>query len=156
MQRTRALPTVAGAVSDELTFQQRLEIRLALEELNAAFTHHLDHNEVESLAELFTEDALYTNGPRRSEGRNEIEQLFRRRIAGGPRTSRHIYSGLRFDIESATAATGYSVCLSFAADGEPPLPAKPFLVADFVDRYRCDDGCWRFAERHIRPAFRGD
>jgi hypothetical protein len=140
-----------------LTASERLRIRIELEDLNAAFTHHLDHGEIEALSDLFTTDALYTNGSRRSEGREQIEQLFRNRVAKGPRTSRHLYSGLRFEIESETSAAGYSVCQSFAADGLPPLPAKPFLVADFVDRYCLEkDGRWRFAERHIHPVFVAD
>lgn len=141
----------------QLTSDQRLAIRLALEDLNAAFTHHLDHNEIGSLVTLFTADAVYTHGERRSEGRDEIEALFRSRVAKGPRTSRHLLSGLRLTIESARSAAGYSVCLSFAADGVPPLPAQPFLVADFIDRYRLDDdGCWRIAARHIERVFVGE
>ena len=144
-------------MAPELTPAERLEARLALEELNAAFAWHLDHDEVEALAGLFTDDALYTHGERISRGRDEIEALFRNRLAKGPRTSRHLCSGLRVTLDSATSATGTSVCLSFAADGEPPLPARPFLVADFVDRYRRgDDGRWRFAERHIHRVFVGE
>jgi hypothetical protein len=139
-----------------LTSDQGLAIRLALEDLNAAFTRHLDHNEIESLVELFTADAIYTHGERRSHGRDEIEALFRNRIAQGPRTSRHLVSGLRLTIESPRSAAGYSVCLSFAADGVPPLPAQPFLVADFIDRYRLDDdGRWRIVSRHIERVFVG-
>jgi len=131
-----------------------VEIRFALEDLNAAFTHHLDHGRIDALVDLFTPDALYTHGARRSRGRAEIEALFRKRTAAGPRTSRHIYSGLRLAIESARRATGQSVCLSFAEDGAPPLPATPFLVADFDDVYACcDDGRWRFSERHITRIF---
>ena len=141
----------------KLTKEARLEIRLALEDLNAAFTHHLDHGDIPALVDLFTADALYTNGTRESRGRPAIEELFRQRVAKGPRTSRHIYSGLRFEIESEREATGTSVCLSFAADGLPPLPAKPFLVGDFVDRYRRgDDGRWRIAERRIQRVFTSD
>ena len=141
----------------ELTGETRLAIRIALEDLNAAFTHNLDHGEIEALVELFTDDALYTHGERVSRGRAEIEALFRDRVAKGPRTSRHMYSGLQFAIESSREATGTSVCMSFAADGLPPKPAKPFLVADFVDRYRCgDDGRWRIAERHIHRVFVGE
>jgi ketosteroid isomerase-like protein len=140
-----------------MTPAETLEIRLALVDLNAAFAAHLDHGDIDALVDLFTEDALYTHGERRSVGRAEIEQLFRQRVAGGPRTSRHLYSGLRLSIDSATEARGLSVCLSFAADGLPPLPAKPFLVADFVDRYRRDaDGCWRIAARHIERVFVGE
>ena len=141
-------------MASRLTRSQEIDIRLALEDLNAAFAEHLDLNQVDALIDLFTEDALYTHGPRQSRGREEIAQLFRKRVEKGPRTSRHIYSGLRIEIVSETQATGRSVCLSFAADGLPPLPAKPFLVADFVDRYRRDDdGRWRFAERHIHRVF---
>ena len=138
----------------QLSRTQQLEIRLALEDLNAAFAEHLDLNRIDALVDLFTADALYTNGPRESHGRAEIEQLFQKRQDLGPRTSRHICSGLRIEIVSEREATGRSVCLSFAADGLPPLPATPFLVGDFVDRYwRDDDGRWRFAERHIRRVF---
>jgi hypothetical protein len=141
-------------MATELTQDHRLEIRLALEDLNSAFAYHLDHGEIDSLVDLFTVDALYTNGERRSQGRDEIATLFRNRVAKGPRTSRHLYSGLRIAIESLTSASGVSVCMSFAADGLPPLPAKPFLVADFVDSYRLDsDGRWRIAARHINPVF---
>ena len=129
--------------------------RLALEDLNTAFTHHLDHNEVDALVDLFAEDVLYTHGTRRSEGRAAVEQLFRNRAAGGPRTSRHVASGLRLYIESGERAHGTSVCMTFGQDGEPPrAPALPILVADFDDVYvRCDDGRWRFKERHITRIF---
>jgi len=144
-------------MTDKLTNEARLAIRIALEDLNAAFTHHLDHGDIPALIDLFTADALYTNGLRESRGRAAIEALFRQRVAKGPRTSRHIYSGLRFEIKSDLEAIGTSVCLSFAADGLPPLPAKPFLVGDFVDRYRREtDGRWRIAERHIHRVFTSD
>lgn len=138
----------------ELSNDCKLEIRMAIEELNSAFAYHLDHGDIDALVALFTVDALYTNGDRRSQGHDEIATLLRKRIANGPRTSRHLYSGLRIVVESHTSASGVSVCMSFAADGLPPLPAKPFLVADFVDSYRQDsDGRWRIATRHINPIF---
>jgi hypothetical protein len=140
-----------------MTAVEKLSIRLAIEELNSAFAYHLDHGNLDELADLFTVDALYTHGERRSVGRAEISALFHKRVAKGPRTSRHLYSGLRIEIESDTSASGTSVCVSFAADGEPPLPAKPFLVADFNDRYRLDsDGRWRIAARDIERVFVGE
>jgi hypothetical protein len=138
-----------------LSALERLEIRVALEELNTAFCYHLDHNEVEKLLELFTDDVFYTHGPRRSNGKAELEQVFRSRTAKTPRTSRHLYSGLKVDIESATRARGTCVCMTFGQNGEPPLaPAIPILVADFDDIYeRAGDGRWRFRERHIHRIF---
>jgi hypothetical protein len=138
-----------------LSALERLEIRVALEDLNTAFCYHLDHNEVEPLLELFTEDVFYTHGPRRTNGKAELEQVFRSRTAASPRTSRHLYSGLKLDIESATRARGTSVCMTFGQNGVPPLaPAVPILVADFEDVYvRGDDSRWRFRERHIHRIF---
>ena len=138
----------------ELSNSQRLAIRLALEDLNTDFVHFLDYDKVDALTDLFCVDAIYTHGSRRSEGRDDIAELFRKRAAAGTRTSRHIYSGLRLEIDSPSAARGSSVCLTFAADGAPPLPAKPLLVADFFDEYRlCEDGRWRFLTRDIRRIF---
>ena len=134
---------------------QSIQIRLALEDLNTGFTHYLDHDRIDELVDLFTEDAIYTHGERRSEGRATIRALFERRAAAGVRTCRHLSTGLRLEIDHATAARGTSVCLTFAYDGPPPVtPATPFLVADFDDAYRlCADGKWRFAARHIRRIF---
>jgi hypothetical protein len=139
----------------ELDELERLRIRVALEDLNTAFCYHLDHNEVEALLALFTDDVFYTHGPRRTNGKAELERVFRSRTATSPRTSRHLYSGLKLDIESATRARGTCVCMTFGQNGEPPLaPAIPILVADFEDVYvRGDDGRWRIRERHIRRIF---
>ncbi len=134
---------------------ERLTIRVALEDLNTAFCYHLDHNEVEALLELFTDDVYYTHGTRRSRGKGDLERVFRSRTSSSPRTSRHLYSGLKLTIESATRARGTCVCMTFGQNGEPPLaPAIPTLVADFDDVYaRGADGCWRISERHITRIF---
>lgn len=133
----------------------RIHIRLALEDLNNAFTHFLDHDRIDDLVDLFTAEALYTHGERRSEGREAIRALFHARAAAGVRTCRHLSSGLRVHIESQAAARGTSVCLTFAYDGPPPVtPATPYLVADFEDEYRlCPDGKWRISVRKIQRIF---
>lgn len=132
-----------------------LHIRLALQDLNNEFGYLLDHNDIDRLVDLFTDDAVYTHGIRRSKGRAEIRAVFESRTAAGPRTSRHLATGLILQIESESAARGSSVCLTFAVDGIPPItPATPFLVADFVDQYRlCADGRWRFLAREIHRVF---
>ena len=141
-----------AAMLDDL---ERLKIRVALEDLNTAFTYHLDHDEVDALLDLFVDDVYYTHGARESRSKADLERVFRSRSATAPRTSRHVYSGLKLHIESATRARGTSVCMTFGKYGLPPLePAIPTLVADFNDVYvRCDDGQWRFQERHIHRIF---
>ena len=135
----------------------RISIRLALEDLNHGFVHCLDGNRIDELVELFTEDAVYTHGKRRSIGRDAIRRLLEARAARGVRTARHLATGLRVSIDGPTSASGASVCLTFAADAPPPVPcAEPHLVADFIDTYRlCNDGRWRIATRHIERIFVG-
>lgn len=134
---------------------ETLIIRMELQELNAAFVHHLDHGEIDELVCLFTEKAVYTHGERRSVGRNEIRQLFDARAAAGTRTVRHLCSGLRIHIDSPDRARGTSTCLTFAFDGPAPVAnAAPHLVADFIDAYERDrTGRWRIAQRHIERIF---
>lgn len=136
--------------------QERVETTLALERLNADFCHFLDHDKLDELVDLFSKDADYSHGKRYSKGRTEIRELFTKRTKGEQiRTSRHLQTGLRFELCGPDRATGSSVCLTFAVDGPPPAtPATPFLVADFIDEYvRCEDGRWRIQKRHIERIF---
>jgi len=134
---------------------ERIADRLAIERLNADFRQCLDGGDAAGFSALFTEDALYANGPREARGRAAIAAFIESRSAGGARTSRHLYSGLKVDFEGADRARATSVWMSFAWNGAPPIAmATPFLVADMDDIYlRTGDG-WRFAERRITPIFR--
>jgi hypothetical protein len=133
----------------------RLAIRLAIEELNAAFAYHLDHNQVEPLVDLFTANARYSHGERRTEGREALRALFIARTAAGVRTTRHLYSGLRIHTHDERSASGQSVWMAFAANQAPPIGfCTPHLVADFIDRYVLDtDGRWRIEHRDIQRIF---
>ena len=132
-----------------------LAIRLAIEQLNAAFAYHLDHDQVEPLVDLFTANARYSHGERRTEGREALRALFVARTATGPRTTRHFYSGLRIDIHDQRSASGHSVWMAFAANQAPPVGfCTPHLVADFIDRYVLSaDGRWRIEQRDIQRIF---
>ena len=138
----------------EISSVSLLEIRLAIEALNADFCHYLDQGHVAKLVDLFTEEAFYAHGDRITRGRGEIDELFSARV-GKSRTSRHFQTGLRLKISSETTATAHSTCMTFAANGKPPIyTASPILVADFIDEYRrCDDGCWRIERRQIERIF---
>ncbi len=134
---------------------ERIETRLAIEDLNRDFCHYLDYDMVDELADLFTEDCSYSHGSRVSEGRSEVHALLSERIAVGVRTSRHLQTGLKIAMLDSRNATGKSVCLTFGCDMPPPIsPATPFLVADFIDEYlRSSDGRWRIHRRHIERIF---
>ena len=129
--------------------------RLAITDLNTDFCHHLDHDNIESLIALFTNDAHYSHGNRVTVGLAQIKGLFDRRSAAGVRTARHLYSGLRIELTEKNKAKGQSVCMTFAADQAPPImSASPYLIADFIDEYQCGgDGRWRISSRHIERIF---
>jgi hypothetical protein len=109
----------------------RAEDRRLLAQLNDDFCHELDRGNAEGFVALFAPEALYTHGARVLRGTEQIREFYLGRTRDGPRTSRHMTSGL------------------------PPIPSTvPAIVADFDDVYVFDGGRWRFAERHIRPQFR--
>ena len=133
----------------------RIEDHLAIERLCADFAHELDRGTAEGFAALFVQDATYTHGTRVLNGRDALLQFAQNRFANGPRTSRHVVTGLRIDFEGEDSATGISCCTTFSAAGEAPIASTvPAIVADFVDVYRRVDGVWLFAERTIYPAFK--
>lgn len=128
--------------------------RLAIERLNADFAHELDRGTPEGFVALFTPDALYVRGDRRLVGQKAILRFATDRLSDGPRTSRHVVSGLRVDFQGEEQATGISCCTTFSAAGTPPIASTvPALVADFDDVYVRVDGRWLFRERHILAQF---
>ncbi len=142
-------------MATELNADRRMQIEFALRRLNADFCYCLDHNDTARLVDLFTADAEYSHGERLSIGRDEITVLFAHRNDSGNRTARHLQSGLRFEIASENSASGNSVCMTFAADQQPPVAtATPHLVADFIDEYElCGDSRWRICKRRIERIF---
>lgn len=128
--------------------------RRAIAALNDDFCHELDRGTVDGLVALFTPGAVYSRDARVSEGADAIRALLEARTANGPRTSRHLMSGLRIVFTGPDEAVGLSLCTVFTAAGAPPIAgAAPGAVADFEDVYiRTDEG-WRFARRHIRTIF---
>jgi hypothetical protein len=137
---------------------ERIENRLAIEDLNSEFCYCLDHGRAKELAHLFTKDCLYSHGSRVSSGREEVLALFAGRLGAGVRTSRHLQTSLKITFHNTGKATGTSVCLTFACDQVPPVsPATPFLVADFTDEYlRSKGGIWLIQRRHIERIFTAD
>jgi ketosteroid isomerase-like protein len=128
--------------------------RRAIAALNDDFCHELDRGSVNGVVALFTPDAVYSRDARLSKGAEEIRALLGARIASGPRTSRHLTSGLRIAFTGPNEAIGLSICTVFTAAGTPPIAgAVPGAVADFEDAYLRTDEGWRIARRHIRTIF---
>jgi hypothetical protein len=129
-------------------------IRGEIEALVAEFAWRIDHQSGHGVADLFTEDGVYEMGPEALRGRADLEEFYRRRREAGPRTSRHIFTNLRlWDVESV-GARGTCVLSLHAANGTPPHPLSPLIVADYDDEYVQDsDGTWLFKHRKLTLLF---
>ena len=84
-------------------------LRAEIDAVLADWAYHLDHGQLDELAELFTEDALFVTGALEFRGRVKIKNRYLERTV--VRSTRHIYSGLRVsaiggDPEAVPAAVG--------------------------------------------------
>ena len=144
-------------------------IRAEIDAVLADWAYHLDHGQLDQLAGLFTEDALFVTGAVELRGRVKIKNRYLERTV--VRTTRHTYSGLRVsavegDSETVPAADGgaarplrvraWSTWVNYAANAAPPVDdVGVYVVADFDDVLTwCADGRWRISERRIIPVFR--
>jgi ketosteroid isomerase-like protein len=124
---------------------RRLEDRFAIEELIARYGLVMDDRDMEAMPGLFTEDVriLSRDGVMDARGRDAAIALYRGRFAVlGP--SNHFTHDriIRFG-DDPDEATG--IVLSHA---EMQRKGEPMLAAiRYADRYRREDGAWRFAER---------
>ena len=107
----------------------------ALSNLLVEFAYRVDFENGLTTAELFTSDGFYESEGQRSTGRAAIHEAYIKRAARGLRTSRHVFTNMRFRRLSDGRLAGKSIMLLFAEDGPPPHPARPLLVADVDDIY---------------------
>lgn len=129
-------------------------VRAAIEGLISEFSWRIDHGNGFGVEELFTADGVYALGSAaKANGRDEIAEFYRRRRAAGPRTSRHLFSNLHFTSVSDDRAEATCVLTLHAADGIPPLPLSPVMVADYRDEYVWDGTAWLFGRREIEVVF---
>ncbi|MFV1366477.1 nuclear transport factor 2 family protein [Mycolicibacterium elephantis] len=138
------------------THRNAFEIRAQIDALVAEFAWLIDHKSGHGVADLFTPQGRYmVEGEEFDlQGRDEIEDFYARRRAAGPRTSRHLFSNLHFEHVDDDRARGVCVLTLHAADGRPPHPLKPVLVADYSDTYwRSPEGVWRYESRVVTPLF---
>lgn len=131
-------------------------LRMEIDAVLAEWAWHVDHGTLEELLHLFTEDARFV--PQQGVelyGRPRIRQRYASRI--GPRTTRHVYSGLRVQVINSAWVRADSTWITYAANQLPPVVAATaiYQVADFHDLLtKCPDGRWRICDRTITSVFR--
>lgn len=130
-------------------------IRSDIDALVAEFAYRIDHQDGHKVHELFTADGTYDLSGWAMTGHEQIKRFYDDRRNSGPRTSRHIFTGLRLaPAFSRDALTGICVLTLHAHAGVAPLPLDPVMIADYADTYRrSDDGRWLFHRRTVTPLF---
>lgn len=132
------------------------DTRAAITDLIVEFAWRIDHDAGHGVEELFTPDGKYVLFGHPIEGRDAIKAMYEHRRSRGARTSRHVFDNVHIAADGNDDSTLHvtSVLTLHAADGEPPLPLAPLLVADYADTVRRgDDGRWRFAVRDTTLLF---
>ena len=147
-----------------------VRLRAEIDAVLADWAYHLDHGQLDELAGLFTEDALFVTGGLELRGRVKIKNRYLERTV--VRSTRHTYSGLRVsaiegDPETVPASAvdglarpirvrAWSTWVNYAANAAPPVEdVGVYVVADFDDVLTwCADERWRISERRIIPVFR--
>ncbi len=128
----------AASVADRLA---RMEAKDAIRELAARYCHAVVDGDVEALVDLFTEDGVFRSGAQAPAG-HEALRAFYAPLAEQrykPFVQNHV-----IEFGEDDAATGRcSVEIRVLENGEAYTQA-----GHYHDRYRCVDGCWKFAERH--------
>jgi ketosteroid isomerase-like protein len=135
--------------STDLTLEQRvkrIEDRFAIGDLVAEYCFGIDNRDLGRFVACFTADAVvrHQDGVMELRGRDAIHEYYARRFRDYGVTFHypHVHT---VEIESDTEATGV-----VSGHAEMGLSGEGWLAAlRYTDRYRFEEGRWRFAERVI-------
>jgi uncharacterized protein (TIGR02246 family) len=127
---------------------RRLEDRAGIGELVARYCFAIDDRDVAAIADCFTADGCFRSldGVLDARGREAVVEQFHGRFAALGATYHYTHDRvLEFDPRDPDAARGI-----VAAHAEVVRNGEPMWVAlRYADRYRREDGRWRFAEREL-------
>jgi uncharacterized protein (TIGR02246 family) len=132
----------------------------ACQRLIYQYARLVDSGQAAQVADLFTEDGVWTGADGRSmQGRAEILAAFSGRQALSRRKSRHVMTNVQIDTDGDHTATGIAYLINYRHDttGPPddgPGPARhPKFVGDYHLRFRRDNDQWRIEALRFDLAF---
>ena len=118
---------------------ERLLAERACERLIVEYCRRVDFGEAARIADLFTEDGVWSGVDLVLNGREEIREWFVRRQALERRVSRHICTNVAVDVVSPDEAQSVCYLVNYRHDRRDAFRRTP-------------DG-WRFTRRHVDVAF---
>ncbi|WP_417515131.1 nuclear transport factor 2 family protein [Minwuia sp.] len=144
-------------MTEILTDVDRMLIERACDRLVQQYCHFVDRGEAVRIADLFTEDGVWTSPDNTMTGIDEIRAGFQRRQNATHRRSRHVCTNLLIDVQDAGTATGVVYLTLYRHDDKADASVRPSEVPEIVGEYRdtfvrTDDG-WRFSRREIGVDF---
>jgi ketosteroid isomerase-like protein len=141
-------------------------IAVELQQLLADFTHDLDFNECNGVADFYAEDGEFSVGDFMHKGRAAIRKFYEERnqrvraqAKDGIRVGAHTFLNVRVHVEDKTHATAYFTNVNYAGEGHPPVRATitAAMITDCRMTFRRDaDGLWRILTFTGTPRFIGD
>lgn len=128
---------------------QRMEDRWAINDLLVDYSTATDDHDIDGLANLYTEDAVFQGVRGKLQGRPAIAAYYEERLASFG-ASYHIPYSHKVDFVSGTEARGLMLGAT-----ELALDGQAFWVAmRYHDHYiKGADGQWRFRERRIEQLY---
>lgn len=131
----------------------------ACERLLVEYCRRVDFGEGAGIADLFTEDGVWSGVDLTLTGRDEIREWFTRRQALERRVSRHVCTNMMITLVAPDRADSTSYLINYRHDRQEgdlslPVPAEvPKFVGECHDELRLTPDGWRFARRHVDVAF---
>jgi uncharacterized protein (TIGR02246 family) len=136
---------------------RRLFIERACERLVTQYCHFVDHGQAGRIAELFTEDGVWTSPENTMTGREAIAHGFARRQANAARMSRHICENTLITVDDADQARGVCYLTLYRHDGAVERTTSPSdvpaIVGEYRDAFARTATGWRFKRREIVVSF---
>ena len=143
LQRRSSMSTAANTPERNLeTLVRQLAARDEIRELTARYCHAVVDGDAEAIVALFASDGTFRSHTLAPSGRDELLAFYAAGVGG--RTHKPFIQNHVIDLDSEEQAHGRcSVEIRVLQDGKAYTQAGHYL-----DRYRVEDGRWRFAERH--------
>ena len=130
----------------------------SVENLIARYAELIDGGDFAGLGIMFTDASFGGEGDAAVHGGPAVERLFRAMVQtyedGTPRT-KHVTTNVQIEVdEGGETASARSYVTVFQALPEHPL--QPIVAGRYRDRFVCEAGEWRFADRRFTTDLVGD
>lgn len=128
----------------------RLEAREHIRNLVTDYSIAVDDRDVSAIGRLFTSDGVFAHadGSMVTEGSDAIVEFYNERLGEMGPTFHYPHSH-RIDFDDDNSASGIVLAHAELAFGG----VTNYTGLRYLDRYRCTDGVWQFAERRIMFVF---